>query len=165
MLLIILSIVVVSGGYSPPNPTSPPLPCPTPEDRENATYTGGVCYGRYSCCFDELVNNSTMSCCYAYGSDGPYKCCGRNPDSSDLLFLIILIPCSPLIIIISVYLVVGCINCCKKQVDEPIELQSVKSEKPVEVQSKETVNLESVKSDETVKIESTGSGETVILNE
>ena len=59
--------------------------CPTPEDRKHAWYSGRVCKhpNNYQCCFNELINNHTMSCCYAYGTDGPIKCCGRDPPSND----------------------------------------------------------------------------------
>lgn len=107
-ILLICSFFILSvfGGYSPPNPTSPPLPCPTPEDRDNAYYTNGTCSGRYSCCFNEPVidpisgNSSNMSCCYAYGADGPYKCCGRTNDHSELIFLLFALPPLPFVFLL-----------------------------------------------------------------
>lgn len=38
--------------------TTPPFPCPTPEDRVSAWYTGGPCSGSYSCCFSESIISS-----------------------------------------------------------------------------------------------------------
>jgi len=60
--------------------TPVPLPCPTPEDRAVAWYSGRLCASSYSCCYTEPLGNTTASCCYSYGSDGPYKCCGRDPE-------------------------------------------------------------------------------------
>lgn len=57
-----------------------PMPCPTPQDRAIAWYSGSQCVASYSCCFTEPLGNTTASCCYSYGSDGPYKCCGRDPE-------------------------------------------------------------------------------------
>lgn len=117
VLFCLLFIIVLFSGYSPPPP--PPLPCPISEDRENAWYTGGTCSARYSCCFDESVmdslsgNSSIMSCCYAYGTTGPYKCCGRSDDESSLLLLLLLlIPVVPTIIFGIIYCSIG--RCCCK---------------------------------------------------
>lgn len=89
MLLVILFFTVIIC-------SSAPLPCPSPEDRINAWYSGSYCYESYSCCFTEGIidsngNSTAMSCCYAYGTDGPYKCCGLNP-YYPLFFLLLLIP-------------------------------------------------------------------------
>lgn len=47
MLLLILFIISLC--------EADPLPCPVPQDRENATYNGGLCFRSYSCCFRELI--------------------------------------------------------------------------------------------------------------
>jgi len=102
MLFFVLFIAITSAGYSPPYPS---LPCPSTEDRKIAWYTGGTCSQRYSCCFDEEIdlngNFTVMSCCYAYGNNGPYKCCGRDYDKgSPAIFLLFLLPASPVIFLI-----------------------------------------------------------------
>ena len=162
-------IFVVFGGYSPPNPTSPPLPCPTPEDRDIASYTNGTCSGRYSCCFDEQVmdpisgNFSTMSCCYAYGATGPYKCCGRSPDHSELIFLLFALPPLPFI-----FLIFYC--CCKAcgsdNRQHPVLTKSVNSApEPVTpdpesgVTDPEPINTDSSIELETIIVESNSSVE------
>lgn len=81
--VIILILVLSVYDASPP----PPLQCPVPEDRAKAWYNGDKCSIGYSCCFNELIDNRTLSCCYAYGSDGPYKCCER---ASQTWFIILL---------------------------------------------------------------------------
>ena len=54
-----------------------PVQCPAPEDRLSAWYSGKTCdFSNFGCCFDEIINGDKISCCYAYGSDGPLKCCG-----------------------------------------------------------------------------------------
>ena len=104
--LLCLCFTFVISGYVPPSPTAPPLPCPTPEDRNIAYYTNGTCSERYFCCFNEEVidlitgNFSNMSCCYAYGADGPYKCCGRSPDNSWPIFLLFALPPLPFIFLL-----------------------------------------------------------------
>lgn len=137
MLLGLLFIIVVSGGY-----VTSPLPCPTPEDITNASYTGGTCSERYSCCYAESVMNPTngnfsiMPCCYAYGSDGPYKCCGRSPDYSAFLLLLLLIPVTPAIFLI-IY-----ICCCgtKPTQNNQSVPEAVKSDESIEL---ETITVES----------------------
>lgn len=57
------------------------LQCPHPEDRANAWYSGKTCdsfCSSWGCCFNELIDGNTTSCCYAYGTDGPIKCCGSD---------------------------------------------------------------------------------------
>lgn len=66
---------------------TPPYQCPTPEDRARAWDSGQTCGPSYSCCFTETRGNSTASCCYAYGSDGPYKCCGRTLSDRDFIII------------------------------------------------------------------------------
>lgn len=103
MLVFLLFITIIFAGYSP---AIQPLPCPSTEDRKIAWYTGTYCYQAYSCCFDEQVegsdgNYTVMSCCYAYGNNGPYKCCGRdNNKGSSAIFLLFLLPASPFIFLI-----------------------------------------------------------------
>lgn len=67
---------------------TPPAQCPTPEDRAKAWDSGWTCGPYYSCCFTETRGNSTASCCYAYGNDGPYKCCGRTHSDRDFTIAI-----------------------------------------------------------------------------
>jgi hypothetical protein len=52
--------------------------CPVPEDRKIAEYSG-VCYfhSDYGCCFPEIFNKTTTSCCYRYSENGSEKCCGE----------------------------------------------------------------------------------------
>ena len=71
-MILLLFINLILADYIPP------LPCPVPEDRANAWLIKSQCWERYSCCFKEVINNISTSCCYAYGNDGPYKCCGTG---------------------------------------------------------------------------------------
>lgn len=72
LLLLFLCVIGVFGGGD----------CPVPEDRQLAWYSGAPCQStKVSCCFTELINNVSLSCCYAYGTDGPIKCCGRDDTS------------------------------------------------------------------------------------
>jgi hypothetical protein len=73
-------IAVVCATPSPPQ-------CPTPEDRAHARYNGQTCSLPYGCCFSEQMGNETVSCCYAYGSDGPYKCCG-SPSTGEIILAV-----------------------------------------------------------------------------
>lgn len=56
-------------------------------------------------------NFSNMICCYAYGTDGPYKCCGSDFDQNSLLFLLLLLP-------IPIILILGIIYCCRESVNK-----------------------------------------------
>ncbi len=148
VLFYFLFFLVLSGGYgsSPP----PPLPCPSPEDRNNAWYTGGTCSGSYTCCFGEPVldpisgNFSDMSCCYAYGTGGPYKCCGRSDDKSELLLLLLLIPVIFGIIIGIIYCSIGTC-CCKRSV--------YKNPIPIKSENKNNPTSEPIKSDTSIELE------------
>ena len=71
-MILLLFINLILADYIPP------LPCPVPEDRANAKLVKDSCYKFYTCCFNEIINDIETSCCYAYGNDGPYKCCGRS---------------------------------------------------------------------------------------
>lgn len=86
-MLLLLFVSFVLSDYVPP------LPCPVPEDRANAWLIKTQCWETYTCCFKELINNISTSCCYAYGNDGPYKCCGTGePKNRSWIFLILIIP-------------------------------------------------------------------------
>ena len=72
-VLLMYNIPVIESTISPPAP----FQCPVPEDRAKAYYNGETCdQYRYSCCFSEVLNGNATTCCYAYGQNGPYKCCG-----------------------------------------------------------------------------------------
>jgi hypothetical protein len=63
--------------------------CPVPKDRIHAFYSG-ACRGIGGCCFNELVNNVSSSCCYQYGTNGPIKCCGWDNSISQVgIFFIV----------------------------------------------------------------------------
>jgi hypothetical protein len=106
MLLFLLFFTITFAGYSP---SIHLLPCPSIDDRKIAWYTGSYCYQAYSCCFDEQVEDSdgnftAMSCCYTYGNNGPYKCCGRDRNGeSSVIFLLFLLPAATFIFMILYY--------------------------------------------------------------
>ena len=86
-----LSLIVILLHLACISANSPPAPhqCPVPEDRARAYYNGQVCYtAQYSCCFTEKFENGTAPCCYAYGSNGPYKCCGAVSDGVIAAYII-----------------------------------------------------------------------------
>ena len=132
LILFSLLFVIVISGYVPPRHASPTIPCPIFSNRSDALYTGQVCSERYSCCFSESImdpisgNFSTMSCCYAYGTNGTYKCCGRNSDYSVLLLLLLLLPITPFIIGL-IYI------CCCKGKDDPNPEQNLESIKVIKL--------------------------------
>lgn len=64
-----------------------PRQCPVPEDRAIACDSNLPCYGSYTCCFPEQRENTTVSCCYGYGPEGTYKCCGRATDPMEIIFI------------------------------------------------------------------------------
>lgn len=83
-----LLLLVFLSNYQCYSPPPAPLQCPVPADRAIAWYNGKLCYERYACCFTEnRGGNITASCCYAYGSDGPYKCCGIGHDYTLIIVL------------------------------------------------------------------------------
>lgn len=116
MLLLILFIISLC--------EADPLPCPVPQDRENATYNGGLCFRSYSCCFRELIveKNKTSLCCYAYGEEGAYKCCGRITNDSGLILALVLTTIFA-VAVISIVLVLtlpnaDCSCCFTKEVEQ-----------------------------------------------
>lgn len=88
------------------------MQCPVPEDRLNAWYRGICSGGNYDCCFNEI--NTT--CCYAYGSNGPIKCCGIETDHVFMIFgIIMLVLISIAIICLLLMCVLQCYVYCKKE--------------------------------------------------
>ena len=83
-MLFVLLFLVVEG-----------LDCPVPEDRRNAWYSGKQCNSIDSCCFNEVIdvnpssNGTSTTCCYAYGTAGPIKCCGFD-ETRKIPFIVVM---------------------------------------------------------------------------
>ena len=94
------------------------LSCPSFEDRLNATYREDKCYQTSDCCYDELIGDTKMSCCYSYEKDILYKCCRMD---KYLLFLIIV---SPIMLVMLIIPIIICFyyGCYKRNND--IEFQN-----------------------------------------
>ena len=68
--------------------------CPSAEERANASYTEEICSQslawKYSCCFEELIDNIDSVCCYSYKSHELYKRCGSLKEFYSMFFILIL---------------------------------------------------------------------------
>lgn len=83
-----LRLLIIFFVYTYARQHSHQLQCPTQEDRAIATYSGYGCYRDYGCCFQESIDNIGVSCCYAYGSNGPYKCCSNGAILTDIIVIL-----------------------------------------------------------------------------
>ena len=98
--------------------------CPNEVEREHAWDSQKACGSSATgpCCFSELYMNpvtfnvTNTTCCYAFGTDGPLKCCGTNADTTGIIFGSVL---GGVFITIIIIVISGVCNVCsKKQSDE-----------------------------------------------
>lgn len=59
--------------------------CPSATERAAAFLLGENCTSIFTCCFAEMIDNISLSCCYAYVDDRTAKCCSR-PWSWQIIF-------------------------------------------------------------------------------
>ncbi len=82
MLLLVLLFIIVKSQNTP----APPQ-CPAPEDRLNAEFSGKTCdFFRSGCCFNEVINENKLLCCYVYSLKGTLKCCGYDGSEENVNF-------------------------------------------------------------------------------